>query len=168
MLSSVSFLLKQHRHSPAEKLQKKRCTCFSALSSTLYNKGGFKFSTALPTSLRKESLAGRQLGVRTERGGEFLVLKEGFQQQDVDVAPTLVLWSCSHLIYVRIFKIKHYLYPEQTHHEDARKKSLILLVIFNLFDAKFWINFIVLCLHVFPYWTHLQLSQFNPNESKMK
>lgn len=95
-------------------------------------------------------------------------VKKGFLQQDVDVAPTLVLWSCSHLIYVRIFKIKHYLYPEQTHHEDARKKSLILLVIFNLFDAKFWINFIVLCLHVFPYWTHLQLSQFNPNESKMK
>lgn len=42
-------------------------TCLSALSNTLYNKGGIKFSTAFPTSLRNKSLAGRQLSLRTKR-----------------------------------------------------------------------------------------------------
>lgn len=63
-------------------LHRKKCTCFSALSSTLYSKGGIRFSTAFPTSLRNESLAGRQLGVGTKKGDnqfiiiEFLAFKE--------------------------------------------------------------------------------------------
>lgn len=58
----MTYVFQLSQRNAVHKRTPKDVTCLSALSNTLYNKGGIKFSTAFPTSLRKESLAGRQLG----------------------------------------------------------------------------------------------------------